>query len=107
MLVHVPRVDVAVRIGSIVASVDRGPQRTVRCDGQPGAVADARSERLGPTAAWWYPDDRRPRRIGFAVVGGDVARRADREVDRAVGPDDDTLQRVRIRAVQLGAFLVG
>ena len=48
-------------------------------------------------------------RGGFAVavVGGDVARRADGEVHRAVRSDGDALQRVRVRAAQIGAPGVG
>ena len=107
MLVDVLGVDVAVRVGRVVAVVDRRPHRAVRCDGEAGAVADARRERLGRAAARRDPHDRRARGIGVAVLGGDVARRTDREVHRTVGSDGDALQRMRVGAVQFGAARIG
>ena len=100
-------VDVAVRVRCVVAIVDRRPHRTVGCDGQSGAVADARRERFGGTAARWDAHDRRARRVGLAVLFGDVARRADREVHRAVGSDGDALQRMRVGAAEFGTARIG
>ena len=68
MLVDVLGVDVAVRVGGVVAVVDRRPHRPVRCDGEARAVAHARRERLGPAAAGRDPHDRRSRGIGVAIV---------------------------------------
>src|SRR6185312_6096040 len=90
------------RVCDVVAVVDRGPHRTVGRDRQTRPVAHAGRERLSGPAAGRDPHDRGARRVRRAVVGGDVARRADGEVHRAVRADGDTLQRVGVRAAQIG-----
>ena len=106
VLVDVLGVDVAVRVGSVIAVVHRRPHRPSGATARPvplrtpvanGAPARRRRD----------PHDGRPRGIGVAVLGGDIACRADREIDRTVGSDGDALQRVRVGAAQFRAALVG
>ena len=88
----------------VVAVVDRRPDGAVGGDRQPGAVAHAGRERLCGATARRHAQDGRPGWGGDAILGRDVSGRSDREVHGAIGSHGDALQRVRVRAVQVGTL---
>src|SRR6185312_9438102 len=111
MVVDVVRNDLTVGragvgVGDVVAVVDRCPYRTIGGDRKAGAVAHAASEYIERPALGRDAHDRGPLGRGVPVFGRSVAGRAYGEVDGAVTPDRDALQRVCIGAAEIGAPVV-